>query len=1092
VEVSGPILSFNRGVAFLSFSLDGQEEIAMFRPNRLYIDGEKVPSNKVKTLEGLSTVLNVADRVFAIVDKNEDVKTYTIKLGDSDEDVTISPRWFGTCVWKGSPPPSVIQPKEEAVNKPAPASQEVIIDNVPGKIILNQLGTGSARGAANQTLISFKNPDGQQDLAMFRNPRNFFINGQRILMKEYKAWPKDYEIDVKFIAIHTPGLKEFSIAESGHQDGKMSTEMKYKPNWRAKLIWVGTKPTEEMIGEVASDKLKKPKEDPVDMTKDCTYLAGRIEKILDENQGIITCRSGRILFHIENFSVDGEHFTTQDNLLNLLEPGEHIFCYAKPLSLPNKITDVDITYEAASVWKGSRLSKNRPSNDANEEKENTKVPIPVPSEATHKNIVGVIESIENFALAVIKSEDPSLRGQKVLVTKRRMYVNGSKIKKVRPLSECFNLGDEIMLDLVRANPHRSLSSYNWLAVLAWVGETPDRSKIDDEISKKTESYRAKIVLFSDVKNQSCTDGIAQIIGGPGWLGESVLFNRNKTYIFGSSMKKGDFSLILKVNDKIQCEIEELSHPVTKNNVEIKLVASLVWVGPPPKLDECTDDIPEFVNGIVDPFIAKRGLTRASYLQLIRGELLPQSGKAPVVASAKNAPSPPKITQGRVVELKRPEHGSTTGTEHGIVKIDKGPHAQEKAFFNRSCFSCWGYNCFQADLMYLLNETDILMLEVQDGTNNKAVPFKVTAAWIGPHPHEKNKESMAMAGNPVFVKWLKDHSLTIDEFNKVVKGELGPKLFFPLSNVDTLHQARLVTLLNSGKEEGADAGILRLATGPMTPEDGRKAPEVLFERESFYLWNVHISRGDLNYVMSENDKYFVEVTDLIGKEKKKWKTRLGSANIPKFIATIVYVGGGRPKAEKLGEEISSNSNLMQWAKKRSMDHTLLERLIKGQLPPMQKQDVFSNAYKQVEPTKERSPFGNPSVQLQNSVQSDIMNKAVHLTQRTMLLRTPEDPEVQTLIQDDSDVQLAMFLSKTLTNAIMMYRQGGPGNDRNPGPIGPPRQRSAREMYEFYGDSGVPRHGNGMGRSEGLYGIQKSLFDHQGMGSLAPPYKRKFEY
>ena len=567
----------------------------------------------------------------------------------------------------------------------------------------------------------------------------------------------------------------------------MSTEMKYKPNWRAKLIWVGTKPTEEMIGEVASDKLKKPKEDPVDMTKDCTYLAGRIEKILDENQGIITCRSGRILFHIENFSLDGEHFTTQDNLLNLLEPGEHIFCYAKPLSLPNKITDVDITYEAASVWKGSRLSKNRPSNDANEEKENTKVPIPVPSEATHKNVVGVIESIENFALAVIKSEDPSLRGQKVLVTKRRMYVNGSKIKKVRPLSECFNLGDEIMLDLVRANPHRSLSSYNWLAVLAWVGETPDRSKIDDEISKKTESYRAKIVLFSDVKNQSCTDGIAQIIGGPGWLGESVLFNRNKTYIFGSSMKKGDFSLILKVNDKIQCEIEELSHPVTKNNVEIKLVASLVWVGPPPKLDECTDDIPEFVNGIVDPFIAKRGLTRASYLQLIRGELLPQSGKAPVVASAKNAPSPPKITQGRVVELKRPEHGSTTGTEHGIVKIDKGPHAQEKAFFNRSCFSCWGYNCFQADLMYLLNETDIIMLEVQDGTNNKAVPFKVTAAWIGPHPHEKNKESMAMAGNPVFVKWLKDHSLTIDEFNKVVKGELGPKLFFPLSNVDTLHQ-----------------------------------------------------------------------------------------------------------------------------------------------------------------------------------------------------------------------------------------------------------------------------------------------------------------
>ena len=589
-------------------------------------------------------------------------------------------------------------------------------------------------------------------------------------------------------------MKEFSIADPANQDEKMSTEIKYKPNWRAKLIWVGEKPTEKMIGEVASDKLKKTKEDPADLTKDCTYLAGRIEKILDENQGIITCRSGRILFHIENFSVDGEHFTTQDNLLNLLEPGEQLFCYAKPLSLPNKITGVDITYEAASVWKGSRLSKNRPSNIDSEEKENPKFPIPVPSEATHKNIVGVVESIENFAYAVIKSEDPSLRGQKVLVTKRRMYFNGSK-GKGRTLSECLNIGDEIMLDLVRANPHRSLRSYNWIAVLAWVGETPDRSQIDDEISKKTESYRAKIVLFSDVKNQTCTDGIAQIIGGPGWLGERVLFNRNKTYIFGSSMKKADFSLILKVNDKIQCEIEELSHPVTKNNVEIKLVATLAWVGPPPKLDECTDDIPAFVNGIVDSFIAKRGLTLTSYRQLIRGELMPKSGKAPVVASgAKNAPSPPNITQGRVVELKRPEHGSTTGAEHGIVKIDKGPHAQEKAFFNRSCLSCWGYNCFKADLMFLINETDILMLEVQDGTNNKAVPFKVTAAWIGPHPNEKNKESMAMAGNPVFVKWLKDHSLTIDEFHKVIKGELRPKLFFPLSNLDTLHQECILPII----------------------------------------------------------------------------------------------------------------------------------------------------------------------------------------------------------------------------------------------------------------------------------------------------------
>ena len=41
---------------------------------------------------------------------------------------------------------------------------------------------------------------------------------------------------------------------------------------------------------------------------------------------------------------------------------------------------------------------------------------------------------------------------------------------------------------------------------------------------------------------------------------------------------------------------------------------------------------------------------------------------------------------------------------------------------------------------------------------------------------------------------------------------------------------------------------------------------------------------------------------------------------------------------------------------------------------------------------------------------------------MMLQSPEDPEVTNLIQDDSEAQLALFLSKTMTNAIMMYRSG----------------------------------------------------------------------
>ena len=160
------------------------------------------------------------------------------------------------------------------------------------------------------------------------------------------------------------------------------------------------------------------------------------------------------------------------------------------------------------------------------------------------------------------------------------------------------------------------------------------------------------------------------------------------------------------------------------------------------------------------------------------------------------------------------------------------------------------------------------------------------------------------------------------------------------------------------------------------------------------------------------------------------------------------------------------------------------------------------------SRPRSEFANP-----------IMRQAEELVQRTMMLQSPEDPDVTNLIQDDADAQLALFLSKTLTNAIMMYRQGGPSpgagpigppGHNKPGPIGPPRGkigsgrvggrqgqdrgqgRQQTDFSEFYADTSMgPRSG-------GLYGLSEPLFQLQGGGGgqgfgsgMEPPYKRKYE-
>jgi len=1112
LEVVGSVVSYNRGAGFLQFSLDGADEVCLFRPNKLVVDGQKVPAGKIKTFEGLSKYLSLEDTLTAVVSLATDLKSYKV-FNSKGEELEMTPRWYSNYIWKGERPSNQSRMSGPEASENAAVSkgeQEIIIDNVPGRIIVNALASGTGRRSVGQTLISFKNPEGQQDIAMFRLPKLFFVNGRRIQQKEYSHWTQDYEVDVKFTAVYTPGLKGYVRPLSENDNGEILGEASYKPNWRAKLVWIGDKPTEEMLVEEVVEVNKKS-DGVLDSLQGCEYMTARVEKILNKNQGIITLRKNHVMFHIEKLSVDGQHYTTQDNLNNILQLGETLFCYAKPVSPPSKVDGFEINYEAAQVWKGRKVfafNKDGPAGE--EEKAQTKSSIPLPSEATHRDLVGSVQQLETVSLGylVIKSDDPSLRGQKVLFSKNRLFINGTKLRYKDTLESYLSIGDIVNFDVVQANPEQSLSTYNWIAVLAWQGKPPDREEINAEMIKKTQSYRGKVLRLSETKGLGCTGGVVQIVGGPNKIGEMVVFCRNSTYIYGSSMKLADLSYVIKLNDKIQLEIAELlpssdeyRSTMHKYQTEIKYTASLVWVGNFPKGDEVLDDL-FYAGSIVTPFIQKRGLTLDSFLSLVKGQLPPKCSKSSPAPEEKVPSLPPNVTTGRVIELKRREASAShadPGVEHGIVKIDNGPFVNEKAFFHRSSLFCWGHNCSKADLMYLINDTDTVRLEVQGGTNNKAIPCKVTSAWIGPHKNEKNKESVAMSGNPVFVSWLSDHKITVDEFHRIIKGEMVPKTFFPLPGES--HQARLGNLLY-GPNGDADAGILRLCQNPANSKDGRKAPEVVFERESFYLWNIHISKGDLSYLMNESDKYFVEVTDLVGKEKRKWQTRLGTDNIPKFIATMVYVGGGRPKLERLSDDISSNCNLVQWLKKRDLESSLFRGLVAGSLPPKKDEDVFSSAY-QMGNGKEKSPFNNPGQSRrppsfnQPSTtpehRAGILNKALNLTQRTMTLATPEDPDVQNLIQDDADAQLALFLSKTLTNAIMMFRQGGPGPigppTGKPGPIGPPRGGGRRgELNEFYADNmnrGVS------GRSEGLYGLSKPLLDYQGNGSLEPPYKRKYE-
>ena len=56
--------------------------------------------------------------------------------------------------------------------------------------------------------------------------------------------------------------------------------------------------------------------------------------------------------------------------------------------------------------------------------------------------------------------------------------------------------------------------------------------------------------------------------------------------------------------------------------------------------------------------------------------------------------------------------------------------------------------------------------------------------------------------------------------------------------------------------------------------------------------VNLTGGDMSYLLHEGIKVKCEISEIAGKAKKMWQTRLGSKTIPNYLAQLVYIGGGR--------------------------------------------------------------------------------------------------------------------------------------------------------------------------------------------------------
>ena len=133
-----------------------------------------------------------------------------------------------------------------------------------------------------------------------------------------------------------------------------------------------------------------------------------------------------------------------------------------------------------------------------------------------------------------------------------------------------------------------------------------------------------------------------------------IFSLFQLYIFGSRMSKVDLVFMLKENDKVQLEMEPLDDETkadceAKYGCQVGFKATLIWVGPLPKLDmvreedlsvlikrtkkmilfQNCDDFPHHFKSVVKPFLEKRGMDCEFFTRLIKGEIPPKSSPAAV-------------------------------------------------------------------------------------------------------------------------------------------------------------------------------------------------------------------------------------------------------------------------------------------------------------------------------------------------------------------------------------------------------------------------------------------------------------------------------
>jgi hypothetical protein len=80
LEISGTVIHFNKGAAFLQFREEGEGGggTCLFRPNRLLVNGRRLTTSQLRTVESIGQFLALGDTLSGLVTPRHGARPYVL------------------------------------------------------------------------------------------------------------------------------------------------------------------------------------------------------------------------------------------------------------------------------------------------------------------------------------------------------------------------------------------------------------------------------------------------------------------------------------------------------------------------------------------------------------------------------------------------------------------------------------------------------------------------------------------------------------------------------------------------------------------------------------------------------------------------------------------------------------------------------------------------------------------------------------------------------------------------------------------------------------------------------------------------------